>query len=105
MNKNRDYTFQLREVPPSAQEKINLLFEALRTLFSEQYGGGITSKFSPSPEPAPEQWIVEYYNGGFGWSRSGNDLTRGIFDSLLDAEAALVKETDGFEYRAVPLKD
>lgn len=106
---NRDYTFELREVPPSAQEKINLLFKALRALLSEQYGGGITSKFSPAPKPAeqPEQWIVEYNAGtGSGWERSANKGLNGTFTSRSAAEGAiaefLVRRSpfNNYEYRA-----
>ena len=98
MKKNKDYTLYVHDVPPASQLVVAHMMQALQENFSTQ-GFGTATKSAYSP--VSEKYIVEFLGFGGIWKSSMNYGTKGEFNTLQEAEAAMDAETDGYEYRAV----
>lgn len=96
MEKNKDYTFIVRNVKPEHQSSVTAALTALQSVLNVMY----TTILGFENSPEPEQWIVEYFGFGNTWKRSKNPATKDVFNSRQEAESAIGIEVDGFQYRA-----
>lgn len=99
MEKNKDYTFIVRNVKPEHQSSVTAALTALQSVLNV-LNVMYTTILGVENSPEPEQWIVEYFGFGNTWKRSKNPATKDVFNSRQEAESAIGIEVDGFQYRA-----
>lgn len=95
MERNRDYTLEIRDVKPEHQSNIATALQAMANAIGMVYRTDFSSRYSP----AVGRWVVEYWsNYSKGWHRSVNLSTIEEFGTREEAQKVADAQTDGFKY-------